>query len=116
MMAGSAATLAFLPAGLVPSDLGTGIGDKAMHGVLAAIIAMLLLVDARIWREARAASSVMALLVIGAGFCEVLQPCFGRAAEWMDWLAAAAGILVARGVVEVARRAASPLRALLRCI
>ncbi len=95
--------LAVLPPGVVPSDLGTGIGDKAMHGSVAAVVAFLIRIDVRDAGDARLAAGLMVGLVLAAGSIELVQPLFGRSAEWLDFVAAAVGVAVACGVSTLLR-------------
>jgi len=66
-----------LPEGTFPADLGTGVGDKVPH--------------APVWRPV---SVVLLVLCIGA-VDEVTQVVVGRSCLFNDWLADAAGTLLA---------------------
>lgn len=74
--------LAFSPRGQIPPDLGTGIGDKAAHAVFAGILGLLL--AAALPRT----SSLLLLLgiVACAALVEIVQPIFGRGADFDDGL------------------------------
>jgi VanZ family protein len=83
------ATLALLPPGVVPSDLGTGIGDKSTHAGFAGLVAGLLVAGSA--RRLAVAGAAFALVVGLSGLLEAVQPLTGRSAELADWFANATG-------------------------
>jgi len=85
-----------LPEGTFPADLGTGVGDKVPHAlVYGGLTWLYLLALARgghpVWRPV---SVVLLVLCIGA-VDEVTQVVVGRSCLFNDWLADAAGTLLA---------------------
>lgn len=105
VLAIAGAVLAFSPRGVIPPDLGTGIGDKAAHAVFAAIAGAMLAFAFPL----QSAALVLVGIVVVAALVEIAQPLVGRGADvedaWMTVLGACSGYCFVRLVFDAGARA-----------
>ncbi len=91
--------LSHLPQGMVPADLGTGIGDKLPHALAAGLLTLIwvrALGPNGIWRSVGVAFLVVVFIVT---LDEITQPLVGRSCTADDWLADLTGAVLALAIL-----------------
>jgi VanZ family protein len=83
---------------------GVAVNDKLAHFLMYGALTAVLW---RAWRifgrsRRRRITTLAPLMLIYGAVDELTQPWFGRSAEWLDWLADAAGVAAALALCELA--------------
>lgn len=80
---------------MVPTDLGTGLGDKLSHAVVYGLLTLCWLKAGAAGRSRRWVLGIIFVPVLIGTFVELTQSLVGRSCSLMDWLANVAGVSIA---------------------